>query len=74
LLSDRADMVVPDLRGFGASDKQRDEPATAYSADAQARSVLGLIDELGVDAPVIAGYDIGSRITTRSFLRPGASG
>lgn len=62
LLSDRADVLVPDLRGFGASDKHHEDPATAYSADAQARSVVALIDELGLEAPVIAGYDIGSRI------------
>jgi pimeloyl-ACP methyl ester carboxylesterase len=62
LLSDRADVLVPDLRGFGASDKHLEDPAAAYSAAAQARSVLGLIDELDLHAPVIAGYDIGSRI------------
>jgi pimeloyl-ACP methyl ester carboxylesterase len=62
LLSDRADVLVPDLRGFGASDMHREDPAGAYSADARARSVLGLIDELGLRAPLIAGYDIGSRI------------
>jgi pimeloyl-ACP methyl ester carboxylesterase len=62
LLSDAADVVVPDLRGFGESDKHAEEPAIAYSADAQARSVLGLVDELGLSSPVIAGYDIGSRI------------
>jgi pimeloyl-ACP methyl ester carboxylesterase len=54
--------VVPDLRGFGQSDKHAEPPAEAYSALAQARSVLGLLDELGLEAPVVAGYDIGSRI------------
>jgi pimeloyl-ACP methyl ester carboxylesterase len=62
LLSDAADVVVPDLRGFGQSDKHPEQPASAYSADAQARSVVALIDELGLQAPVIAGYDVGSRI------------
>jgi pimeloyl-ACP methyl ester carboxylesterase len=62
LLSDRAELVVPDLRGFGASDKHPAPPAEAYSAAAQARSILGLLDELGLAAPVLAGYDIGSRI------------
>ena len=62
LLEDAADVVVPDLRGFGASDKHREDPATAYSAAAQARSVLGLLDELGIATVVAAGYDIGSRI------------
>jgi pimeloyl-ACP methyl ester carboxylesterase len=62
LLRDSADVVAPDLRGFGESDKHREDPAAAYSADAQARSVLGLIDELELESPIIAGYDIGSRI------------
>jgi pimeloyl-ACP methyl ester carboxylesterase len=62
LLEAWADVVVPDLRGFGESDKHLRDPLAAYSAAAQARSVLGLIDELGLVQPVIAGYDIGSRI------------
>jgi pimeloyl-ACP methyl ester carboxylesterase len=57
-----AEVVVCDLRGFGRSDKHPQPAGEAYSAAAQARSVLGLIDELGLEAPVIAGYDIGSRI------------
>jgi pimeloyl-ACP methyl ester carboxylesterase len=62
LLEADAEVVVPDLRGFGASDKHPAPPAEAYSAAAQARSVLGLVDELGLASPVLAGYDIGSRI------------
>jgi len=62
LLAGDAQVVVPDLRGFGASDKHPAPPAEAYSAAAQARSVLGLVDELGLADPVLAGYDIGSRI------------
>jgi pimeloyl-ACP methyl ester carboxylesterase len=62
LLAGRAEVVVPDLRGFGASDKPLARPAEAYSAAAQARSVLGLLDELGLGPVVLAGYDIGSRI------------
>ena len=45
--------------------------AGQYSADAQARSVVGLIEELGLTRPVLAGYDIGSRIAqTVARLRP----
>ena len=62
LLTGEAEVVIPDLRGFGESDKHAEPPSEAYSAEAQARSVVGLIDELGLEAPVIAGYDIGSRI------------
>ncbi len=61
LLTD-VEVVVPDLRGFGRSDKHLQPAGEAYSAAAQARSVVGLMDELGLEAPVIAGYDIGSRI------------
>jgi pimeloyl-ACP methyl ester carboxylesterase len=62
LLTDEADVVVPDLRGFGQSDKQAVDAREGYSAAAQARSVVGLIEELGLDPVVIAGYDVGSRI------------
>src|SRR5580704_18946588 len=62
LLTGAADVIVPDLRGFGESDKHAAEPADQYSAVAQARSVIGLIGELGLGRPVLAGYDIGSRI------------
>ena len=62
LLADAADVVVPDLRGFGDSDKHAVPPDEGYSGDAQARSVTGLLDELGLGPVVLAGYDIGSRI------------
>jgi len=62
MLADRGlEVVVPDLRGFGGSDKQSADPAQ-YGVAAQARSVVGLIEELGLERPVLAGYDIGSRI------------
>jgi pimeloyl-ACP methyl ester carboxylesterase len=57
-----ADVIVPDLRGFGESDKHQADPAAQYNAAAQARSIVGLINELGLRQPVIAGYDVGSRI------------
>ena len=62
LLADSADVVVPDLRGFGESDRHPVAPDEGYTADAQARSVTGLLDELGLGPVVLAGYDIGSRI------------
>jgi pimeloyl-ACP methyl ester carboxylesterase len=62
LVSRAADVIVPDLRGFGESDKHPADPALQYNAAAQARSVAGLIGELGLGQVVLAGYDIGSRI------------
>ena len=62
LVSRSADVIVPDLRGFGASDKHPAEPARQYNAAAQGRSIAGLIGELGLGQVVLGGYDIGSRI------------
>ena len=62
LVAQGADVIVPDLRGFGESDKHPGDPARQYSAAAQARSVAGLISELALGPVVIGGYDIGSRI------------
>jgi len=71
LLRDHAELVVPDLRGFGESDKHGADPAEQYGVGGQARSVIGLIEDLNLHRPVIAGYDIGSRIAqTVGRFRP----
>jgi pimeloyl-ACP methyl ester carboxylesterase len=56
------DVIVPDLRGFGDSDAHPRAPAEAYAAEPQARGLLALLDELGVETVVAAGYDVGSRV------------
>ena len=61
-LREQADLVVPDLRGFGGSDKHHGNPADQYDVAAQARSVVALMDELAVDEAVLAGYDVGGRV------------
>jgi pimeloyl-ACP methyl ester carboxylesterase len=74
LLSKGFDVVVPDLRGFGRSDKHPVDPAQGYGAAAQARSIVALIDELGLRQPVVAGYDVGSRIAqTLAKNHPGVA-
>lgn len=55
------EVLAPDLRGFGESDKYAADPAAQYSAAAQARSIADLITRLGLDRPVVFGYDVGSR-------------
>jgi pimeloyl-ACP methyl ester carboxylesterase len=62
LLSGAADVIIPDLRGFGGSDKHAVAVRHFYSATAQAGSVIGLIKELGLSQVVLAGYDVGSRV------------
>jgi pimeloyl-ACP methyl ester carboxylesterase len=62
LIREQVDAVMPDLRGFGESDKHAQDPATAYSLAAQTASVVALIEELNLQRPVLAGYDVGSRV------------
>ena len=72
LLTDRCRVVVPDLRGFGetVSDGTADVPA-AHGADGQARSVLALVESLGVGPVVLGAYDVGSRTSrTAALARP----
>lgn len=70
-LAGSCDLIVPDFRGFGGSDKHRADPGTAYSREAQARSLAGLIEELGLGGAVLAGYDVGSAVAqTVAKLRP----
>jgi pimeloyl-ACP methyl ester carboxylesterase len=57
-----ATVVVPDLRGFGASGAHVSQDADAYAAAGQAASVLGLMRELELGPAVVAGYDVGSRV------------
>jgi pimeloyl-ACP methyl ester carboxylesterase len=68
-LADVAYVVVPDLRGFGVSDEHLADPRRFYSADAQARSVAGLIDELGLEQVVVGGYDIAAAGVVASASR-----
>ncbi|MDP9848526.1 alpha/beta fold hydrolase [Streptosporangium lutulentum] len=65
LLAPTRQVVVPDLRGFGESDKHLADPREQYGAAGQARSVIGLIEELRLDRPVLGGYDVGSRVAQR---------
>jgi pimeloyl-ACP methyl ester carboxylesterase len=58
-------VVVPDLRGFGESDRHAGDPDRCYGAAPQAAGVAALIEELGLVRPVVAGYDIGSRVAQR---------
>lgn len=61
LLAPHARVIIPNLRGFGASDRH-DPDVDRYGAAGQARSVLGLLDELGLGEVVLAGYDVGSGV------------
>lgn len=60
-LPDDVEVVVPDLNGYGAA-FTGSLPSADATAEAQAHRILSLIRERALEKPVIAGYDIGSRV------------
>jgi pimeloyl-ACP methyl ester carboxylesterase len=52
--------VVPDLRGFGASDAP--EAVEAYSLPFLAADVLGVLDHLGIERAHVVGHDWGAAL------------
>jgi len=63
LLAANARVILPDLRGFGASAKSHD--ASFYSDWAMARDVIGLIEHLHLDAVDVAGFSMGAGTAAR---------
>lgn len=61
-LSEIADVIAPDLRGFGDSDKPDVPPAEAYTVEIFADDMLALLDGLRISQAVVAAYDIGATI------------
>ncbi len=71
LLAQVAEVIVPDLRGFGESDKHPADAEENYSGPGQAKGIIGLMDELGLKQAVLGGYDVGSFVAqTVARLRP----
>ena len=63
------DTIVPDLRGYGASDAPPDDPGhTVYSKRTMARDVLGLMAALGLGRAHVLGHDRGARVAYRLAL------
>lgn len=61
--------VLPDMRGFGASDKPCEK--RAYADSAMARDVLALIEHLSLDAADVIGFSMGAGTAARLLvLRP----
>jgi pimeloyl-ACP methyl ester carboxylesterase len=58
--------VLPDMRGFGASDKPREKEA--YADSAMARDVLALIEHLRLDAVDVIGFSMGCGTTVRLLM------
>jgi len=66
LLVAGARVILPDMRGFGASDKPRDK--AAYAHFAMARDVIALIEHLHLDAVDVIGFSMGAGTAARLLL------
>ena len=68
-LAERFTVVVPDLRGYGASSKPpTDSSHLPYSKRAMALDMVEVMAALGFDKFAIAGHDRGGRVTYRLAL------
>jgi pimeloyl-ACP methyl ester carboxylesterase len=63
LLAANARVILPDLRGFGASAKSRE--VAFYSDWAMARDVIALIEHLHLDAVDVIGFSMGAGTAAR---------
>lgn len=59
VLSPHHRVIAMDLRGRGLSDK----PPTGYSIDSHCKDVLALMDDLGLERPVLMGHSLGAFIS-----------
>lgn len=61
LLTEDFDVIAPDLRGFGDTDKPSPGPSDAATPDALAADLAGLLDALHVKDPAgIVSHDVGA--------------
>jgi haloacetate dehalogenase len=68
-LAEQFTVIIPDLRGYGASDKpESDDTHVAYSKRAMAADMASLMTVLGHERFQVAGHDRGARVTHRLCL------
>ncbi|TMR20202.1 alpha/beta hydrolase [Nonomuraea turkmeniaca] len=61
-------VIVPDLRGYGASDKPAETGPDVYSKRTMAADVVALAGMLGFDRFALAGHDRGALVAVRAGL------
>ena len=60
-LSQHFRLIVPDLRGYGETDK----PPSGYDKRTMAADIRALMDVLGIERASLVGHDRGARVATR---------
>lgn len=67
-LADEYHVVVPDLRGYGESDKPVENGPTTYSKRTMAQDIVNLMRALGHERFAIVGHDRGALVAVRAGL------
>ena len=67
LLEGKFRLIMPDLRGFGASDQPPD--AESYAADKLVADIFALADALGIEQFALVGHDWGGAIAWPAAIR-----
>ena len=67
LLADRFRLIMPDLRGFGDSDRPQD--VAAYATDTLIADLFALADAVGADRFALVGHDWGGAVAWAAALR-----
>jgi 3-oxoadipate enol-lactonase len=67
-LADHCRVIVPDMRGFGASDLGGGDPSIADMAD----DVAALLDSLGIERATVGGLSMGGYVALAFAARHGA--
>ncbi|MFC6707738.1 alpha/beta fold hydrolase [Flexivirga alba] len=61
-------VIVPDLRGYGASDKPEEADDSTYSKRTMARDIVAVARELGAEQFALIGHDRGALVGMRAAL------
>jgi haloacetate dehalogenase len=64
-------VVVPDLRGYGDSDKPAEDGPATYSKRTMAQDIVNVMRELGHERFAIVGHDRGALVAVRAGLDHG---
>ncbi|SEE19094.1 alpha/beta fold hydrolase [Ruania alba] len=67
-LTDEHTVIIPDLRGYGASDKPAEDGPHTYSKRTMARDILAVAQRLGHDRFGLVGHDRGALVGVRAGL------
>jgi pimeloyl-ACP methyl ester carboxylesterase len=61
-LSDRFDLIAPDLRGFGATQQPTRGPARDADPEVHAADMVALLDQLGIAQIGVVAHDVGAHV------------